>query len=348
MRKPAAVRRFASRFPHESDAAGRPCGPAAAAHSQGASLPARQFRCQPGGVRVVLTRLAAGRDGLLTGADLAALGVSPDMLRGWLRRGRLRALHRGVYAPPGLVLTPRVAARAATLAAGLPLATPSYQTAAGVHGLGVLVLAGPAHVTVPADKCRRNRSGLVVHRQNLADGDVVDLDGLPVTAAPRTVLDLLSGPSRLAAVWAGDAAIRAMAVTEAALDDSIRCRSHRPYVARMRRWRALMDPRSESPLETAIRLVLHDAGVPPPVPQHEVRTPDGHLLARIDLAWPAHRLGLEADGKSVHGKLQPAYTDRWRTNALVGWRVIRFTWYDVLRRPAYVVATVRAQLAAPA
>lgn len=109
-----------------------------------------------------------------------------------------------------------------------------------------------------------------------------------------------------------------------------------------------MDVRSESPLETAVRLLLHDAGVTPPVPQHEVRTSDGHLLARLDLAWPAHRLALEADGKEPHGQLRPIYTDRWRHNALVGWRVIRFTWHDVLRRPAYVVATVRAHLAAAA
>lgn len=31
-----------------------------------------------------------------------------------------------------------------------------------------------------------------------------------------------------------------------------------------------------------------------------------------------------------------------RTNALVGWQLLRFTRYDVLRRPAYVVATARA------
>lgn len=121
-----------------------------------------------------------------------------------------------------------------------------------------------------------------------------------------------------------------------------------PYAARMRRWRALIDPRSESPLETAIRLALHDAGVPAPEPQYEVRTDDGYVIARLDLAWPTRRLALEADGKEPHRQLRPVYTDRWRTNALVGWQLVRFTWHDVLRRPAYVVATVRAHLAAAA
>ena len=111
---------------------------------------------------------------------------------------------------------------------------------------------------------------------------------------------------------------------------------------------ALVDVRSESPLETAIRLLLLDAGLPSPVPQHPVRSSDGRLLARLDLAWLDRRLGLEADGKEPHGQPRPIYTDRWRANALVGWQLIRFTWHDVLRRPAYIAATVRAHLCAAA
>jgi very-short-patch-repair endonuclease len=53
-------------------------------------------------------------------------------------------------------------------------------------------------------------------------------------------------------------------------------------------------------------------------------------------------IGIEADGKEPHSGLRPVFTDRCRTNALVGWQLLRFTWYDVLRRPAYVVATARA------
>lgn len=295
-----------------------------------------------------LTQLAVRQDGLLTTADLLAAGISPTTLQGWVRRGRLRVVHRGVYAPPDLPLTPRVVARAATLATGLPEAVAAYRTAADVHDLGVHLLAGAAHVIVPTAVHRPSRSDLVVHRLELADADVVDLDGLRATAVLRTVLDLLVAPSRLAAVWAGEAALRARTMGEDALDEGVEARGGRPYAARMRQWRALMDPRSESPLETAVRLLPHDARVPAPQPQYEVRTDDGYVIARIDLAWPAYRLGLEADGKEPHGKLRPIYTDRWRTNALVGWRVVRFTWHDVLRRPTYVVATVRAHLAAAA
>lgn len=299
-------------------------------------------------VHAALLELAAGQDDLLTSADILATGVHPDTMAKWVRRGHLRALHRGVYAPPTLVLTPRVVARAATLATGLDAATASHETAARVHGIGVLVLAGPPHVTIPERVHRRARPGLVLHRNDLCGSDVILLDGLRLTAGPRTVRDLLAGTSRLAAVWAGEAALRQGLTTEGDLDEQVAQWAGRPGGARMRMWRAAMDVRSESPLETAIRLVLRDAGLPAPVPQHLVRNRDGHVLARIDLAWPDHRLGLEADGKEPHGQPRPIYTDRWRNNALVGWHSVRFTWHDVLRRPAYVVATVRAHLAAAA
>lgn len=295
-----------------------------------------------------LDRIAAEQHGLLTCRDVLQVGVPPATLTSWIRRGRLRPLHRGVYAPEGVAVTPELTARAATLATGHADAAASHQTAARVHGIGVLIVDGAAHVTVPTGVHRPSRPELFVHRSDLAADEVTVRGTLRVTSVPRTLHDLLRGADRLGAVWACEAALRRDLLAERELDALVSRSAGRSYGARMRRRRALVDVRSESPLETAIRLVLHDAGLPPPVSQHPLRTEDGHLLARLDLAWPDARMGLEADGKEPHGKPRPVYTDRWRTNALVGWQLVRFTWYDVLRRPAYVVATVRAHLAAAA
>ncbi len=40
-------------------------------------------------------------------------------------------------------------------------------------------------------------------------------------------------------------------------------------------------------------------------------------------------------------------SDRWRDQQLMllGWRVVRFTWRQVMFEPAYVAATLRALLA---
>lgn len=295
-----------------------------------------------------LLSVAARQCGLLTRRDVLAAGVAPTTLAGWVRRGRLRPVHRGVYALTGVQMTPRVQAFAALLAVGSAEAVVSYSTAALAHGIGVLALTRPAHVTVPVTVHRHPRSRLVLHRDQLAQEDVVDLDGVWVTTVPRTVYDLLCGDDRLSAVWACEAALRQRLLTDAELDEVVRRCAGRRHATRSRRWRVLVDARSESPLETAIRLLLVDAVMPMPVPQYRVRTADGHPLARLDLAWPDRHVALEADGKEPHSQPRPIYADRWRANALVGWQLIRFTWHDVLRRPAYVVATVRAHLAAAA
>ena len=80
--------------------------------------------------------------------------------------------------------------------------------------------------------------------------------------------------------------------------------------------------------------------------QFEVRGTDGRLLVRVDFAWPAQRLVVETDGFAFHADRAGYRSDRRRTNALIldGWRVLRFSWEDVVREPAAVVAAVRAAL----
>ena len=48
------------------------------------------------------------------------------------------------------------------------------------------------------------------------------------------------------------------------------------------------------------------------------------------MAWPEHRLGLEADGVAWHGDPVALHTDRVRQNALavLGWSALRATWAD--------------------
>lgn len=266
-----------------------------------------------------LERLATSQDGLLTRADVLAAGVPQDTLAGWVRSGRLRVVHRGVYALTGTPASVRQQARAAVLATRHPAAAASFETAALVHRVGVLATAGTPHVTLPTAVHRPSRTTLQVHRCDLGPADIIDLDGLRATALPRTLRDLLTAGDRLAAVWACEAALRSGSVDAPDLDDVLSRCTGRRYSVQMRQWRALVDARSESPLETAIRLLLLDAGAPALVPQHAVRTVDGHLIARLDLAWPAARLVIEADGREPHSGLVPVFRDRWRTNALVGW-----------------------------
>ncbi|CAN5295366.1 hypothetical protein BH20ACT5_BH20ACT5_06950 [soil metagenome] len=117
--------------------------------------------------------------------------------------------------------------------------------------------------------------------------------------------------------------------------------------ARVRRAVELADGRSESPQESRLRMILVLGGLAGPEPQYEVRL-GRRLLARVDLAYPEHRLAIEYDGRWHDGK--GSFTkDRRRLKALAaaGWRVIPATAAD-LHHPGQLVASVRAALLAAA
>jgi very-short-patch-repair endonuclease len=116
--------------------------------------------------------------------------------------------------------------------------------------------------------------------------------------------------------------------------------------------RSLLDDRgpiytpTDSAVETRVRSLLRESGLPEPVVQLEVRA-GGVALARVDLAYPAARVAIEADGYRFHTHRADWQRERRVQNALTtrGWLVVRVTWEDVERRPREVVAQVRAALA---
>ncbi len=91
------------------------------------------------------------------------------------------------------------------------------------------------------------------------------------------------------------------------------------------------DPRSGSPPETRLRLILVRAGLPRPVPQHPV-VDDHRRILWLDLAYPA---AARADAQR-HTRLVAA-----------GWRVLRYTSEEMQRAPDRIVAEVRRALHTP-
>lgn len=285
-------------------------------------------------------------DGLLL-RDKALTEVDPDNLLTALRSGRLRRIQRGIYLPRRVEATPLVLARAALLSSDTPGAVASHQTAARLHQIAVPEGDRVQHVTVTREQRRRNRPDLHFHTRSLGCGEVERRDGVPVTSIARTLADLTTSVERVRAVWALDDALRRGLGTKS------------DVIAVIERWRGGVgcvsarerldeaDGVAESILETAGRLVLQDRRVPLPVPQHELWAPDGTLLARLDGAYLREKVALEFDGADPHGLPEAVFRDRWRQNGLpeLGWTVLRFTWWDVMRDPDRVAETVRRTLA---
>lgn len=99
--------------------------------------------------------------------------------------------------------------------------------------------------------------------------------------------------------------------------------------------------------ERALQGILIGAGIRGWVANPTIRVA-GQLL-HPDLLFPEHLLIVEFDGYAAHAERGAFVRDREGQNLLVlgGYRVLRFTWEHVSKRPEYIVASVRAGLSIP-
>jgi predicted transcriptional regulator of viral defense system len=150
----------------------------------------------------VIGEHAADQWGLITTRQASELGVDRTTLVRLVDAGLLESPTRGVY----LIVAASGAAHIRERAAWLRLspARPawerqaldedggvlSHRSAAELHGLGDL-LASQVEFTVPRRRASRD-SEIRFHLDQLDSGDVTTVDGLPVTTAERTIIDLLA------------------------------------------------------------------------------------------------------------------------------------------------------------
>lgn len=71
---------------------------------------------------------------------------------------------------------------------GEPQAVVSHETALSVWGLSDL-MPEKVHLSVPRGFRKRPPAGVVLHKADLAEGDVEERDGVPVTTPLRTLID---------------------------------------------------------------------------------------------------------------------------------------------------------------
>ena len=279
-------------------------------------------------------------------SQVLSLGRSDADLGRLTRSGELQRIRRGAYSPsaPG---TLSVEARHRQLiAATLPQlrreGVLSHGSAAVLHGLPVWSGAvAQVHLTRPrTDLVGGGRVGrhLVVHAGLLDLGDVHEIDGHPVTALARTVVDVARTRPFEQAVAVADAALAAGLSEEVLAAALGRVRGH-PGVAAARKVLGFADAHSESPGESVSRVRLAVAGVPAPILQYEVLGTGGALVGRADFAWPELMTLGEFDGRSKYGRLlRPGeniadviYAEKLREDALrdLRWQVVRWTWADI-------------------
>ncbi len=168
--------------------------------------------------------------------------------------------------------------------------------------------------------------------------------GLRAVVLPLALAGLCLRLSTVEALIAIDMAIHQGLTDQIALEQFAAAANGRPGTGRLRALALLAEP-AESPMETRLRWVLMQAGLPRPEVQANLCDSADRFVGRADLYYREQRLVLEYDGGNHRDRL---VEDDRRQNLLVnaGYRLLRFTAADIYNRPDVVVAQVQAGLGA--
>src|SRR4051794_24868280 len=280
---------------------------------------------------------ARRQHGLITRDQLVGQGLSRHQISRLRLAHRIEPVHPEIYRLAGAPTTSRQALLAAVLAADCSMA--SHRSAAELWGIGGVRSVGP-EITVPG-KARPRLAGVIVHRTDTVYAeDITEIDGIPTTTIPRTALDLGAVLTIDGVEWAMEDAVVWLGTQFSALRDCLD-----RLAARGRNGcgvlRTLLDARDpamaapQSELEMAMIRVLRRAGIPEPQRQHWLRRPGAPPVC-IDLAWPEHRFGIEADSRVWHAGRKDVERNSAKHNTItiLGWDVLRFTWLHVRHRRA--------------
>ena len=307
-------------------------------------------------------RVLLRRQGLITRQQLDVSGVRRRAVERATRDGTLVRVRPGLYASSSLpVRGPHLVSggvpdagyvadvRGCLLLLG-ERAAAAGRTAAVLWGFDLVVEPTGVEVDVAPDRGRVRLPGVSVRRTSV--GDVTELVVVPGTSPLRvtrplsTVVACAMSLPLSQGVAVADSAMRRGLVRRDDLVEAVAARRGAPGSRRLAAVVRWCDPVCGSVLESLLRLLLAMHGLVPPRTQHVVRDSSGGFVGRVDLCWPGARLIVEADGRLWHDPDDARARDRRRGNdyARLGWRVLRFTWQDVVHHPDDVVATVRDAL----
>jgi hypothetical protein len=275
--------------------------------------------------------IASRQEGVISRRQLLEAGLSSQLIKRRLERGRWQQLYRGVYAvfngppPRGTWLW------AAVLRAGEG-AVLSHQTAAELHGL----IDSPSeaiHVTVPSTR-RITISGLVIRTSARISQARQPNRAPPRTSVAETVLDL-AGLSRTfddACGWITRACAKRL-TTEEKLRAALAMRKKMRWRPELNDVLAAAGNGIHSVLEYRYLRDVERAHALPRS-RHQVRVViDGKVVYR-DIYYDEYQAAVELDGRLAHPD-EERWRDSQRDNqaSARGVETRRYGWRDVYAHP---------------
>lgn len=292
---------------------------------------------------------ASRHHGAFTRQQAIDAGATSASISRQVAKGQWERPIRSVYLMPGSPATWHRAVVVAVYGSG-PDAVASHATAAHLWDL----TKRPKVVEVTAPNLWRPPRRHVIHRStDLIAKDMTEIDGIPATTVARCLVDVGIPWGEGVAGRCLDEAVRKGLTTDRAVASVLHrvARRGRNGVGPMRvvlsdrlGWSSI----TESQLESEFLRIMQAAGIDLPVSQVRIVKRGGRLIARVDFVYPEIRLVIELDGERYHSDRDTFRKDRRKQNDLTleGYRVLRFTAWDVFAAPEYVVVSVVAALRA--
>ncbi|HEX4222700.1 MAG TPA: hypothetical protein VHZ97_10085 [Pseudonocardiaceae bacterium] len=270
-------------------------------------------------------------------------------LRAAMDKAEFVCFGRGVLLDGDRTLDLRTRAAGALLLAG-PEAVLVGSTAAVLHGC-TAVGGHPVHVRVPYLRRVRSRDGLVVHQGSVPEADVEVLDGLRALRPVPLLAELLRTASRRGALACADELMRGLPGPDrpdfrAQVGRIVARQPDQRMVRRAQTLLNLATGQPETPMQSAVLLIMADAGLPLPQCQFAVTDAAGRAH-RLDFAWSHLRIAVECDADDGWPDRDPARDAHLRRH---GWFLLHANALD-LYEPATLLdrlkeAFDRRQLAA--
>jgi very-short-patch-repair endonuclease len=193
----------------------------------------------------------------------------------------------------------------------------------------------------------RRRLRIVVRQSLLPDDERTVIEGIPVTTAPRTILDLGAVVSRRQVERALNE-VEVLGLTDRLSIPDLLTRYPRRRGSAV--LRALLDEGAgergvtKSDLEERFVSLIDSYGLPKPQLNADLAV--GGRFFSPDCLWRAERLIVELDGQAAHRTPQAFEADRERDRLLMidGWRVMRVTWRQLGDDEARIAADLLTAL----
>lgn len=263
------------------------------------------------------------------------LGFSRHAINHRLSTGRLHSVASGIYAVGRPELTQRGRWMAAVLSCGQG-AMLTHGSAAALWGIGRQRRG--IEITVRTASPRRHPGLRVYRRPTLADRDVAEHEGIPVTGVVQTLVDLAATWKRSLVERAVNEADRLDLINPPRLRRELEAHRCEPGV---RPLRTMLDRRTfrltRSELERHFLPLADQAGLPLPLTKQWVNG------FEVDFYWPDLAFVVETDGLRYHRTPAEQARDRLRDQAhtAAGMTQLRFTHEQVYYEPDHVLAMLR-------